>query len=614
MPWRTPVGNASADQRTRARRLSALGGALARIAPLARPYWRRLVLALVFALAMTAVSLVIPLAIKSLLDTVVDGGNRALLNQIALAMLALFVFQGAVSFAGMYLLSWTGERIVADLRKRVYGHLHRMSYRFFSNQRTGALASTLSNDVSSVRSALTDALISLVTETLSLVGAAALLLLLNWRLSLVIFAVVPIASLAARYFGRQLRQYSRDVRDRLAETSAIAVEALAGIRVVLAFARAPHETARYDASVERLFAASRRRALGSAIFGAAIGFLFFAAVGAVFWYGGVEVLNGRLSAGDLVASLFYARTISGAAGSLFGVYSTFNTAAGASERLFEILETEPDVADAPTAIVLPRARGEIRFERVGFEYVHGTPVLRGLDATIRPGSRVALVGLSGAGKTTLLHLVLRFFDPSSGRILIDGHDLRALQLLPLRERVALVAQDVDLFDDTVAANIRYGRLDASDSDIESAARAANAHEFISELPKGYGTELGERGVKLSGGQRQRIAIARAFLKGAPILLLDEPTSSLDAESETLIKEALDRLLHGRTCIIASHRLATIRDCDRILVIDRGRIAEDGTHTQLLSLGGIYARLAALQFPDHMDAGDWSRHAAVASGD
>jgi ABC-type multidrug transport system fused ATPase/permease subunit len=241
-------------------------------------------------------------------------------------------------------------------------------------------------------------------------------------------------------------------------------------------------------------------------------------------------------------------------------------------------------------------------------------VLRGLDATIRPGSRVALVGLSGAGKTTLLHLVLRFFDPSSGRILIDGHDLRALQLLPLRERVALVAQDVDLFDDTVAANIRYGRLDASDSDIESAARAANAHEFISELPKGYGTELGERGVKLSGGQRQRIAIARAFLKGAPILLLDEPTSSLDAESETLIKEALDRLLHGRTCIIASHRLATIRDCDRILVIDRGRIAEDGTHTQLLSLGGIYARLAALQFPDHMDAGDWSRHAAVASGD
>ncbi|MEW5918005.1 MAG: ABC transporter transmembrane domain-containing protein, partial [Gemmatimonadota bacterium] len=413
----------------------ALGRAVWRIMRLAAPHRRRLALALLFALVMTGVSLVIPLAIKELLDTIVGGADRSALNTLALMMFALFVFQGVMSFAANYLLAWTGERIVADLRRSVYAHLHRLSYRFFNDQRTGTFASTLTNDVSSVRTAVTDALIALVTETLTLVGAAALLVMINWRLSLLIFAIIPGAALLSRVFGRMLRDMSRAARDRLAESTAVAVETLSSIRVVLAFARAPYETLRYNNSVEALFAAVRRKALGNAFFGATIGFLFFTAVGAIFWFGGLEVLAGRLSAGDLVASLFYARSIAGSAGSLFSVYSSFNTAAGASQRLFEILDHKPDVADAPDAIDLPRVRGHIRFDNVSFSYVPSVPVLSNVDLDVTPGTRLAIVALSGVGKTTLLHLIPRFFDVQSGRVLIDGHDVRSARLLSLREQI-----------------------------------------------------------------------------------------------------------------------------------------------------------------------------------
>ena len=571
-----------------------------------RPYRRRLIAALVLMAGTALVGLAVPLGLRELLNAVFEDGNRAMLNQLTVALVVLFLIQALISFGGNYLLQWTGERVVADLRQRIYRHLHRLSLRFFADHRTGDLTSRLTNDVGSVRSAVTQALSDLLTQSLSLVGSVVLMVILNWRLSLLIFLVVPAVTVAAIYFGRKIRQLSRDIQDRLADTTAVAEEAIASVRVVKAFARSEHEVDRYNTSVEDLFETARQKVIASATFSSVVGLLFFSALVAIFWYGGMEVLAGRLTAGDLVAFIFYAFNIARSVGGLSRLYATFNSAAGASERLFELLDTDSDIQDAPDADPLPPVTGHVQFDDVWFAYeddAQGDPdwVLCDITLDVAPGTTIALVGPSGAGKSTLMSLIPRFYDPTRGRIRIDGHDLRDVQQETLRAQLAAVSQEVRLFNTSIGENIRYGRLDASDDEVEAAARAANAHDFIANLTNGYKTEVGERGVKLSGGQRQRVAIARALLRDARILLLDEATSSLDSASEALVQEALERLMEGRTTFIIAHRLSTVQHADRILVLDEGRIVQTGTHAELVQRDGLYRDLAALQFNTTINA-------------
>jgi len=575
---------------------------LRRLFGFVRPYRRHLAVAVVGVLVASGLGLVFPRIMGNLVDTVVtrgQGGDGAL-DRTALFLVGVFLAQAAFNYVRVYFLSAMGEGIVADLRIRSYEHLMTLPVKFFDRRKTGEITSRLTSDVAVVQTTVSTSLAAALAQAITLVGGVILLFVISARLSVTVLSFLPIAIVAAAIFGRKLRGVSTEFQDQVAEANAGAEESIAAIRVVKWFSAETVETERYRTAVRSSYRVALRRARLRALFGPLVTFVAFGTLALVLWRGGRLVIAGEMSTGDLVSFLLYTLTVAGAIGTFTGLYGELQEALGASRRIFELLDERNDLAEPAQPLELS-GEGRVTFEEVMFRYAdRDVDVLAGVSLEARPGEVVALVGPSGAGKSTLVQLIPRFFDATGGRVLVDGVDVRSVLRRQLRRRMAAVPQETQLFSGTIAENLRVGKPDAGDDELREAARAANADQFISGFPDGYETIVGERGVKLSGGQRQRVAIARALLKDPRILILDEATSSLDSESEALVQEALERLMRGRTTLVIAHRLSTVCNADRILVLDRGRIVEEGTHDALLSADGLYAELYARQFRDEVE--------------
>lgn len=578
-------------------------GPLLRLLPFLASYRGMVVLAFAALVAATLATLAIPMASRRLIDNGFSRENAAFIDQYFLALVLVALVLGAASAARFYFVSWLGERVVADLRQSVYAHVLTLSPSFFELTRTGEVLSRLTADTTLIKTVVGSSASIALRNLFLFFGAVAMMVATSPYLSGMVLLAIPAILLPLIVFGRWVRRLSRSAQDRLADTSAFGTESLNAIQIVQAFTHEEIDRARFATHVEHTFETSRSRILARAVLTALVFFFGLSSVVGVLWVGANAVLAETMSGGELLEFILYAVFAATAIAALSEIWGDMQMAAGATERLMELLDIEPEIAAPPVPAPLPAPRGELSFDNVTFSYPSrpGVSALNGFSLAVRSGETVALVGPSGAGKSTVFQLLLRFYDPQSGRVMLDGVDLADADPQDVRSRLAVVPQETVVFGTSVAENIRYGRPQASDEEVRAAARAARIDDFIVQLPQGYETQVGERGIMLSGGQRQRIAIARAILRDAPVLLLDEATSALDAESETLVQQALERLMQGRTTLVIAHRLATVLKADRIIVMEEGRVAASGTHDELIRQGGLYARLARLQFAD---GGGW----------
>ncbi len=566
----------------------------AKILKYARPYMKSIFFAFLCLVLTSMISLILPLIVRNMINAVMVLKNAELLNGLARDLIIIILFQAVFAVTHNYILGFVGHRMITDFRIEFFSHIQTLSLKFFHQRRVGEILSRMSNDLSVIQNALVTIPVGILRQSITLIGALVIIFYLNWKLTGLILLALPPLMLFARFFGKRLRNLSENVQDKLAQAAVVLEEAVSSIRIVKSYVRENYERGRFENEIESAFEVAIRKLKISAFFGPFILGLTFLVSGLLIWYGGHQVMQGTTTPGELAAFFLYALIIAGPIGTFVRIYTQVQEALGAVRRVYEILDTQPTVKNPESPVSLSPIQGAVHFQNVSFTYHGGNRVLKDVSFEIHPGETVALIGPSGAGKSTTVQLLQRFFDPDNGSVRLDGVDIRKLDIKMFRGQIAYVPQETLLFGGSVRENILYGKLDATDEELVEAAKCAHAHDFIANLEKGYDTTVGEKGIKLSGGERQRIAIARALLKNSKILVLDEATSALDNRSENLIQEALSRLMAGRTTLIIAHRLSTVHNADRIIVLDKGQVIEIGSHKELMQNENLYYHLYTMK--------------------